>query len=421
MTPQSIRIPAREISVIAQAEVLVVGAGPAGLAAAVGAGRVGADVLLLERYGYVGGQATGGLVLSQPPARRLAAEDPPVTIEPPGMVGVVTNEIQERLVDMGGARWGTEAEDYRPMWYPEELKWLGLRMLDEAGVRPLFHSMAVSALVEDGAIRGVVIETKSGRHAILAQQIVDCSGDADVAARAGVPFVMGDSEGKMLPVSLTFTIRGIDLARFGAWREQHPDLPSGQRMHLHSLRGDELLGMHGHIRGIDATDPWQLTRAENEARSVAMERLQWLKANADGCENAYLALSAPQFGVRDTRLIRGEHVVTEEEMATGMVFRDHIGFVREGKSVPYRSLVPLGVDNLLVGGRCISQDHNAVETTRAIPPCMVTGLAAGVAAALAASEGTVPRRLDVDQLQARLRGMGVLFPPGEWSGQGGHS
>ena len=152
-----------------------------------------------------------------------------------------------------------------------------------------------------------------------------------------------------------------------------------------------------------------------------MERLQWLKANADGCENAYLALSAPQFGVRDTRLIRGEHVVTEEEMATGMVFRDHIGFVREGKSVPYRSLVPLGVDNLLVGGRCISQDHNAVETTRAIPPCMVTGLAAGVAAALAASEGTVPRRLDVDQLQARLRGMGVLFPPGEWSGQGGHS
>jgi hypothetical protein len=145
-----------------------------------------------------------------------------------------------------------------------------------------------------------------------------------------------------------------------------------------------------------------------------MQRLSWLKQNVPGCEQAYLALTAPQFGVRDTRRIVGEHVLTEKEMASGRVFRDHVGFVREGKSVPYRSLVPLEVDNLLIGGRSISQAHDAVESTRAIPPCIVTGFAAGVAAALAADLGVVPRKLDVDRLQQRLRAFGVLFPPGEW-------
>lgn len=411
----TIHLPARQVPVIAETEVLVVGAGPAGLAAALGASRAGADVLLLERYGYVGGQATGGLVLSMPPARRLGAEDPPVVMEPPAMAGAITNEIHERLLAIGGARTGTAEESWRSMWYPEELKYVGLQMLQEAGVRPLFHALAANALVEDRVLKGVVIESKSGRHAVLAERIVDCSGDADVAARAGVPFVKGDAEGRMLPVSLTFIIRGIDAAQYKAWRAQHSMIPAQAQLHLNPVRGDELLGMHGHIKDVDGTDPWQLTRAENEARKIAMEKLLWLKANVPGCQNAYLALTAPQFGVRDTRRILGEYELREAEMAAGVVHRDHIGFVREGKSVPYRSLVPVEIDNLLVGGRPIAQDYASVETTRAIPPCLVTGLAAGVAAAVSSSDGVVPRRLDVDHLQDRLRDMGVIFPPGAWT------
>ena len=414
----TILIPAKPIPVIARTEVLVVGAGPAGLAAALGAARSGADVLLLERFGFVGGQATAGLVLSLPPARRLGAEDPPVVMEPPTMAGAMTNEIHDRLVAMGGGRTGTQTEQWRSMWYPEELKCVGIEMLQAAGVRPLFHSLAVNALVDtsrDGAtLRGIVVESKSGRHAIVARCVVDCSGDADIAARAGVSFDQGDESGKMLPVSLTFTVRGIESDRYEAWRADHPEVSAAKVGWLNHVRGDEYLAMHGHIQGVDGTDPWQLTRAENEARQGAMKKLEWLKENVPGCERAYIALTAPLFGVRDTRRIRGEYTLRESEMASGMVHRDHIGFVREGKSVPYRSLVPLGVDNLLVAGRAIAQEYQAVETTRAIPPCMVTGLAAGAAAALSSSDDIAPRDLDIDRLQSRLREMGVIFPPGEW-------
>ena len=420
MSRSSIRIPAREIPVLGEAEVLVVGAGPGGLAAAIGAGRTGADVLLLERFGYVGGQATGGLRLSMPPARWLGVEDPSVTIEPPGMVGTITNEIHDRLLAIAGGRTGTEAENWRSMWYPEELKWLGLQMLEDVGVRPLFHAMAVGALVDEGVMRGVVVETKSGRHAILAHQVVDCSGDADIAAWAGVPFLEGDTRRKMPPVGLAFTIRGVDGESYRAWMRSQGDLPRGQALDLSPVRGDELLGRCDYSGKVNGADPRHLTRAENAARELAMEKLQWLRQNAAGCESAYLALTAPQLAVQSTRLVRGEHVVTDAEMATGMVFRDHIGFVCEGKSVPYRALVPLGVENLLVGGRCISQDHDAVETTSSVPSSMVTGFVAGVAAALAHSAAVTPRSLDMGRLHDRLRDHGVLFPPGEWRSEGWH-
>lgn len=171
------------------------------------------------------------------------------------------------------------------------------------------------------------------------------------------------------------------------------------------------MGMHGHVAGAYAADPIDLTRAENEARNLAMERLEWLRKNVPGCQNAYLSFTAPQLGVRESRFIQGEYVLTGPELQSGVVFEDHIGFIKEGKSVPYRALVPQVADNLLIAGRPISQDHSAVEATRSIPPCFVTGFAAGVAAAQAAATGIAPRRLDVADLQTALKRNGVLFAP----------
>jgi hypothetical protein len=142
-----------------------------------------------------------------------------------------------------------------------------------------------------------------------------------------------------------------------------------------------------------------------------MERLRWLRENVPGCEEAYFSYSAPQLGVRETRLIQGEYILTGDELQAGKVFPDHIGFIKEGKSVPYRALVPLEIDGLLIAGRPISQDHSAVEATRSIPPCFVTGFAAGAAAAQAVRTGRAPRELDVPRLQQRLRAAGVVFPP----------
>ena len=409
---------AREIPVITQTEVLVVGAGPAGLAAALSAARMGADTLLVERYGYVGGLCTGGLVIGVPPAREQAADNPAVLIEPPEVCGVITKEIHARL-DAMGAAVRDYGGNYWSWWFPEETKWLGLQMLKEAGVRLLFHVVAGEAIMEASTLRGVIVESKAGPQAILARQTIDCSGDADVAVRAGAPYIEGDGRRWTLPISLVLMVGGIDGEAYEQWRDNRPpeSLQPGRTvgwdftMGMRSFRGGEYMGMHGHVAGAYAADPIDLTRAENEARNLAMERLEWLRKNVPGCQNAYLSFTAPQLGVRESRFIQGEYVLTGPELQSGVVFEDHIGFIKEGKSVPYRALVPQGADNLLIAGRPISQDHSAVEATRSIPPCFVTGFAAGVAAAQAAATGIAPRRLDVADLQTALKRNGVLFAP----------
>lgn len=411
--------PSREIPVVTETEVLVAGAGPAGLAAALGAARTGAKTLLVERFGYVGGLCTGGLVIGLPPARGQAADNTSVLIEPPGICGVITNEIDERMNTMGAAV-KDQGGNYWTWWFPEEFKWLGLEMLGEAGVECLFHVVAGEAIKEGDVLKGVVVESKAGPQAILAQQTIDCTGDADVAARAGAPYVEGDGQRGTLPISLVLMVGGVDDVKYAAWREEHRrrdnkprrtvgwDFTNGMR----TFRPGEYMGMHGHVEGAYAADPIDLTRAENEARELAMERLQWLRANVPGCENAYLSFTAPQLGVRESRFVQGEYVLTGPELQSGVVFEDHIGFIKEGKSVPYRALVPQGVENLLIAGRPISQDHSAVEATRSIPPCFVTGFAAGVAAAQAVEAGVTPRELDLEGLLGALKGYGVLFPPG---------
>ena len=431
MSSRALKEAARSVPILAETEVLVVGGGPAGIAAALGAARTGARTLLMERYGHVGGLCTGGLVIGIPPAHEQESDDPAVLIPLPGLLGVITNEIHDRLAARGaterdtGGRWWS-------WWYPEETKLLLVDMLEEAGVQCLFHTWAGEAVLSDDeclgriSLKGVVGETKSGPQAVLAQVTIDCTGDADVAARAGVPYWEGDEQRSTLPISQVYVFGGVDADRYHAWLAENPPRGGsttgpelGFRARMRQFRPGEFRGSHGKVNDVFGADVWDLTKAEIEARRTAVERLEWMRENIPGCEKAYFSYCAPQLGVRDTRRIQGVYVLRGAEMQAGIVLDDHIGFIKEGKSVPYRALVPTGepgngrpaVDGLLVAGRPISQDYASVEATRSIPPCFVTGFAAGVAAALSVQSQVAPRELSIMPLQTRLKDHGVIFPP----------
>ena len=390
---KTIREPARDIPVVAETDVLVVGGGTAGLPAAVAAGRTGADVLLLERYGYLGGAISGGLVITLPADRQ----------------GAMTQEIEQRLLDVGGARLMPEHRDWS-IWDAEMLKWMGIQMLEEAKVRMLFHSWAAGAIVEENTLKGIIVENKGGRQAVLAKVVVDCTGDADIAAFAGAPFKKGDENGKMLDVTMMFLMLGVNTEVYQtATPKTDPPHNFGKGC-ITFLHPGEVNVWGGHMPDIDGTDAWDLTRCENELRKDVVEWMEWAKKNMPGCEQAHIALSSPQLGLRETRRIVGEYELTTEDWEKKVQFEDHIGYAYEEKPVPYRALVPTEMDNLLVAGRCVSTDHKAQGPMRIIPPCMVTGHAAGEAAGQAVNDGVTPRELDVKKLQERLRRLGVAFP-----------
>lgn len=179
---------------------------------------------------------------------------------------------------------------------------------------------------------------------------------------------------------------------------------------LTQIHPGELNIWGGKEEGVDGLNPWDLTRAENELRKQVVEWVEWAKRNLPGCERAHLALTSPQLGVRETRRIAGEYTLTQEDWQKKTVFPDHIGFAYVDKPIPYRALVPKEIDNLLVAGRCVSFERAIQDEMRLIPPCMVTGYAAGLAAAQAVSEGTTPRKLNLSRLQESLKRHGVAFP-----------
>ncbi len=381
--------PGREIPVIAEADVLVVGGGTAGLPAALAAARAGADVLVLERYGYVGGASTGGLVITLPEDRQ----------------GVITHELEERLLKIGGA--ALMDGDWLA-WCPETLKWMGLRLLEDCDARMLFHSWCVECMVEDGKIDSVIIESKAGRQAIKAKVVVDCTGDADIAAFAGAPFAQGDENGEMIGVTMMFMMSDVDEEKYKSGKPSvKPPRNMGRR--LTSIYPGHLNVWGGNMAGIDGINPWDLTKAENELRDQVFEWAAWAKQHMPGCENAYISMTSPQLGIRETRRIVGDYWLSKSDWDAKTVFPDHIGFAYVDKSVPYGAILPQKIDNLLVAGRCISHDRDILDPIRLIPPCMVTGYAAGMAAALSVQDDVAPRKLDIAKLQASLKGSGVPF------------
>ena len=406
--------------VTAEADVLVVGGGSAGLSAAVAAARNGADVVLLERFSYLGGLATGGLIillltmddgagrqavagLCQEIVDRMAARD--AVYHPPRSEW---NNPDPQLVErysQWGLVWGSPSPEehrvrYSVAFEPHEFIFAADQMLKEAGVRMLYQTWACEPIVEDGTIQALVVQNKSGRQAIAAKTLIDATGDGDVFAAAGEPFEL-----ERVHPWLWF-----EMANVG-------DVTPGRGLFFHTPGGGRVLvpwGGEARVsRKIDATDPAEVSQALVDCREMVMNEAARLRASVPGFENATVSLIADQLGVTESRRLQGEYVMTRDDL--DQPFDDVIA--RTGHwtkydcvyNIPYRSLLPRAVNNLLVAGRCISVDHRVHHATKEIPPCMATGEAAGTAAALAVKSGTPVKAVDVTALQTRLRDQGAIL------------
>jgi glycine/D-amino acid oxidase-like deaminating enzyme len=424
--------PGRDLKVATKADVVVVGGGPAGFSAAVAAARQGAKVCLVERYPYLGGLASGGMVLVLDDMCAGAE----ITVR--GICG----ELVERMRVRGDAvyppegerghdpamfrkwsRWGVFDFNTRtrphPICYavafdPDGWKRASDDMVQEAGIELRLHSVFAGSIVRDGRIVGVITESKEGRQAILGDVVIDSTGDLDVAASAGARF----SEGAYM-VTTVFRLGGVDTDEAERFQFEEPELYAKLDMEARKVIGGSwdywwlktpLPGIVWcncpHMTGFDAMKVADLTRAEFEGRRRIHAMVEHVRAKLPGFRNCYVVDVAPQTGVRQTRMLEGEYVVQKSDVTERVHFADSIARGRDYYT-PYRSLLPVDVEQLLVAGRHYSATPAAQKTSREIPPCMAMGEAAGMAAAMALSAGVAVRKVDVKALQARLRAAGA--------------
>lgn len=450
-SPDTITEPAREIPVSADYDVLVVGGGPSGLIAAIAAAQEGAKVGLLESRSFVGGNMTIGL---------------PVL----GFLGQKGNQIihglPQKFIDNLKAR--DAASEHRPcplhmgitLVEPEMVKTVGLEMLTEAGVDVVFYTFVAGTVMNDAGdeIRGVITESKSGRSAILAKVVIDCTGDADVAYRAGVPTEKGNEHGGMQPPTLMFGLSNVDTEKlrtslseqsrtyltdfipaeyFGqnnqfivvglreimdkARTERNLVIPNQRTIIITGLKKGEVWINMTRVIGTDGTDARSLTNGEIVGRQQIDDIVEYLIDYVPGFEEAYFTKTAPFLGIRETRRIVGRYVMNQQDVLGCRHFPDSIAVASypidihrpedqdctliwcgDCYDIPYRSLVPQKVENLLVAGRSISATHEAMGAIRVMATCMAMGEAAGRAAAIAVRDGIRPSEVNVHQLRRSL-------------------
>lgn len=451
--PRTITEPSRQIDVIHETDVVVVGSGPGGLAAALAAARSGVRVALVERFGCFGGNITAVGV------EGFAWYRHEQTVE----AGGIGWEFEQRAKEMGAAVPESQSLSYE--LDSEGFKLVADELVEKAGVHAMLHRQFVAPLMDGDTIIGIVTESKAGREAILADRVVDATGDADVATRAGAPVHRTPVE-DMMAASVMFHLAGVDKAAFLKGVAEDPqtyrDWAAGEfaaeetaekdadmfspylgkpfakaiadgllPAHLNTIGGTwgamhdtgELTYMNlVHLSGCDGTDPDSLTRYEIEGRRQAMLAIEALRRYTPGCESARLRNFGMTIGIRDTRKIDAVYNLTEADVREQGRFDDSIGIYPEfidgygvlvlpttGRymQIPYRSLLPKAVRNLVVAGRATGGDRIAHAATRNMSCCAVTGQGAGVAAALSVRTGRALDDVAVDAVQAELTAQGV--------------
>jgi hypothetical protein len=386
--------PQRELPVLHETDVLVVGAGPAGVSAALAASRTGAKVALVERYGHLGGQWTGGLVLivvGMYGKRRVQ------------MTRGIGEEMMQRLdkVHRGIVNHKPGAN---PTVDAEALKFVMVEMVAEAKIDVFLHCWGVDAVVDGNEVCGAVFESKSGRQAILAKTVIDATGDGDLYAAAGAEY-------EHIPYHIGLVSRIGNLPK-----GSNQGVPSSKKpRHLGSITPiDDVNWVNMHGPTTDALDVRELSRLEMNHRRQIWKQVERIREKP-GYEDVYLVETAPQIGVRISRLLDGVKQLTYKGVESGQRWDDCIGWSGDWTGtdfewqIPYGALVPKKVDNILVAGRCLSAEPKMADLIRVIPPCFVTGHAAGVAAAVSLADGCLPREVDVAKVRKILKEQGAYF------------
>jgi len=380
--------PSRELPVLHQTDVLVVGGGPAGICAAIAAQRAGADVTVVERYGHFGGLWTGGLVLLI--LGHIVKGNKQVCQG-------IGEEMMRRLDKMDGAIVNRRA-GVNPTVDAEAVKYLMVEMVEEAKVKVFLHCWGVDAIVNEGAVHGAVFESKSGRQAILAKTVVDATGDGDVFAAAGAEY-----ERRLHNVGLVSRVGNMDRVD----REKTKGAPKPRHLGgVTPVPGVNWVNLRG--PEVDGLDVETLTRMEMDHRKFIWRNMQKVR-RTPGYEKVYLMETAPQLGVRITRVLNGLGRVMFKDILAGTKYPDVIGVggatnAQHGEwQIPYGALIPKKIDNVLAAGRCIDAEMRMADLVRLIPNCFVTGHAAGVAAAVAAQDACRPRDVEVPKVQKILK------------------
>mgnify|MGYP006291167049 CR=1 FL=1 len=431
-----------------EVDVLVIGGGPAGVGAALAAARNKAKTMVVEQFNCLGGVATAGghghiskYNESQTPRR---------------IIGGIAHEIGDRVVEEGVGRRNAHG-----IWFEVEgLKLILDKMAEDSGVELLYYTFFCDSIGDSGKVTGAVVQNKNGRQIIRAKRIVDCTGDGDAAFHAGCDYEVGrTTDNKCQPVTLMFTIGGVDWDRVREfnrkYREQNPEDPQPWKLHgvyaeaikrgdmrpfqtgnmgwWHTPTRPDQVGVNfTHVTYIDSTKAEDLTRATIEARKQAYETIAVYRKYIPGMEKCHMVSTPNTIGIRESRRIMGDYMLTEDDVKKQREFKDNICYGSffvdihciDGPGmdptvwqppkgfkyhIPYRILLPRDVDNLLTAGRCVSCTHVALGSIRVMVPCIGMGEAAGTAAALSLKNAITPRELDTGILQDQLRSQGGIL------------
>ena len=441
-----VREKAQKTKVCYEADVVVVGGGPGGHSAAIAAARSGARTVLVERYGHLGGMATGGIVIQIPHMSDGGKEQQIAGLcqEWLDRLDVIGGSLHPRKEDLGSSdeklvsRWRrfmgnvNNGRIEHTAWVdPELLKCVLNEMVEEAGIKLFLHSWGVKTITEEGSVKGVIFESKSGRQAVLGKVIIDGTGDGDLLPSAGAEF-----DGALNPklrssmLALVFRLGNCDYQKLCDFREAEPKKYEELMAELARIAGTRLLPLpsprndvmwvNNWIPGLDCTKVEDLTKLEVEMRKIMLRGHDFMRKNIPTFEKSFILDTASQTGTRGSRRLIGEYVVTKEDLQSGKKHNDTIAVIpRLGPSgtanshihIPYRCLVPIKVEGLLVAGRSFSSDMEANNMVNLIPHCIAMGQAAGTAAALALKNGVNVRRVAYKELQVSLSKQGVPLLP----------